>query len=155
MKHLVPPAQLTIEAMKGLLNMRRSGRIKRIPFLKAWSKLRRLLTLSKEYQLWRHGVKSKAGGACEQCGEEGRHAHHKEEVARNPDRALDPKNGEFLCVRCHGEQPRHNLRNRSGRRGNSRSAAGHRTPRGAPSVRSSNSATPRAGRRPSELQGAR
>jgi HNH endonuclease len=142
MKHSVPPAALTIEAMKGLLGLRRRGAIKRLVFLKAWGKLRRLLTLSKEYQIWRHEVRERAGGACEQCGEIGQHAHHKEQVSRNPDRALDPRNGEYLCRRCHdGEhegkvlQPR-----RSGGRATHRSPTGHRTPRPAPAGRSPNSA---------------
>lgn len=106
-------ADLIIRTMVGLLEARRCNKIKRITFLKAWGRLRRLLALTPEYARWRWNVKQKAGGACERCAEVGNHAHHKEPVARNPTRALDPTNGEYLCWRCHKAEHR-KPRTRSG-----------------------------------------
>lgn len=99
-------ADLVIRAMIGLLDARRSKKIKRITFLKVWGRLRRLLALTPEYARWRWNVKTRAGGACERCAEPGNHAHHKEPVARNPAKALDLSNGEYLCWRCHKAEHR-------------------------------------------------
>lgn len=107
-----PDVRLVMAAMKGLLASRRDGKIKRLAFLKAWGRLRMLITGSPEYQAWRQSVRKRAGGACEQCGEIGVHAHHKTPVSRNVDKVFDLSNGELLCYRCHNSQPGHNLRGR-------------------------------------------
>lgn len=99
-------ADLIIRAMVGLLDARRTRKIGRRPFLATWGKLRRMLALTPEYARWRWNVKDRAGGACERCAEPGNHAHHKEPVARNPQRCLDPTNGEYLCWRCHKAEHR-------------------------------------------------
>lgn len=104
---------LIIAAMKGLLLARREGKIGRITFLKTWTRLRRILNLTPEYARWRWLVRERAGGACERCAEAGQHAHHIEPLAYNPDRALDPDNGEYLCVRCHKKHHRAEARQRS------------------------------------------
>jgi len=96
------PADI-IEAMKGLLEARRSQQIPRVTFLKTWTNLRRLLESTDDYKAWRQRVIKRAGYACESCGNAGKHCHHIEQVAHNPDRALDPTNGMYLCVRCHKE----------------------------------------------------
>jgi 5-methylcytosine-specific restriction endonuclease McrA len=126
----LPPVQVILEAMKGLLDMRRSGKVKRILFLKTWGKLRAYLTLTHEYQQWRWLVKQRAGGACEECGEIGAHAHHIVPISRDVDRALDLKNGRYLCFRCHSGQPGHKLRPRSNGRPTHRNPAELRNPRG-------------------------
>lgn len=96
-----------VPAMKGLLAMRKAGEIDRLPFLKAWSKLRRYLEATPQYADWRKKVIYRAGGACETCGEVGHECHHIEPLAWNPDRALDPDNGRLLCVSCHRRAPEH------------------------------------------------
>lgn len=106
-------ADLVIKAMKGLLQARRESKIGRIKFLKTWTQLRRILNLTSEYAHWRWLVRERAGGACERCAEPGNHAHHIEPLAYNPDRAVDPTNGEYLCVRCHRKHHREESRQRS------------------------------------------
>lgn len=112
-------AELIIRAMKGLLQSRREDKITRWTFLKTWTRLRRLLNLTDEYARWRWLVRERAGGACERCAEPGHHAHHIEPLAFNPDRALDPANGEYLCVRCHKRHHRAEARARSDARSHS------------------------------------
>lgn len=90
-----------IAAMKGLLAARREQKISRPTFLRTWTWLRRLLNLTDEYARWRWHVRERAGGACERCAEQGNHAHHRVQVVYDPDRAVDPTNGEYLCVGCH------------------------------------------------------
>jgi 5-methylcytosine-specific restriction endonuclease McrA len=105
-------ADLIIRAMVGLLEARRTCKIKRLTFLKTWGRLRRLLALTPEYARWRWNVRERAGGACERCAEVGHHAHHKVPVAHEPARALDPENGEYLCRRCHKAEHRESRRAR-------------------------------------------
>lgn len=114
-------AELVIAAMKGLLGMRRADKITRITFLKTWTRLRRLLNLTPEYAYWRWYVRDRAGGACERCAEPGQHAHHRIPLAYDPDLALDPANGEYLCVRCHRKHHREESRARYEGRSHSRS----------------------------------
>lgn len=106
-------ADLIIRAMVGLLEARRTCKIKRITFLKTWGRLRRLLALTPEYARWRWNVKERAGGACERCAEVGNHAHHKVPVAHDPGKCLDPENGEYLCRKCHRAEHRDTRRARS------------------------------------------
>lgn len=117
------PADLIIRAMVGLLEARHQKKIGRVPFLKTWGKLRRLLALTPEYARWRWNVKNRAGGACERCAEPGNHAHHKEPVARNPARALDLANGEYLCLRCHRAEHRRSPKPATSRRDQTASRA--------------------------------
>lgn len=100
-------AELAIHAMKGLLEARRAANLGRLRFLKTWTVLRRSLEATPEYQEWRRLVRERAGGACETCGEPGQQCHHLEPVAWNPDKALDPDNGRYLCIRCHKSAPEH------------------------------------------------
>lgn len=118
---------LIIAAMKGLLLARRESKISRVTFLKTWTRLRRILNTTPEYARWRWTVRERAGGACERCAEAGQHAHHVEPLAYNPDRALDPANGEYLCVRCHKKHHRAETRQRSDARRTHRNAE-HATP---------------------------
>jgi CHAD domain-containing protein len=55
-------------------------------------------------ELWAKGVKSQAGWACESCREiqpQLLEAHHNEPKHLCPERALDPDNGQCLCMVCH------------------------------------------------------
>jgi 5-methylcytosine-specific restriction endonuclease McrA len=122
------PAMVVIAAMKGLLAQRKKGNIKRKQFLEIWGKLRMLLSNTQEYFAWREIVKECAGGACEECAEVGAHAHHKIRVAEDPDQALNPDNGEFLCFRCHSKRPGHHMhRHHSRSHSDSRNPTGLRT----------------------------
>jgi len=45
---------------------------------------------------------------CERvCGKKGRHVHHKVRVYDDPTLAVEPDNGEFLCVACHRKEHKH------------------------------------------------
>lgn len=146
------PPGLIIAAMKGLLGARREKRISRMGFLKAWGRLRQLLADTKEYQLWRHMVKERAGGACESCARPGHHAHHIVPISRDPDKALDPLNGRFTCKQCHDDEHEGKLlrARRRSNRPHSRSATAHRSSRPSPAHPSSNPPKhePRAARPP-------
>lgn len=139
-------ADLIIRAMVGLLEARRQNKIKRRTFLQTWGRLRRLLALTPEYARWRWNVKQRAGGACERCAEVGHHAHHKEPVARNPTKALDPSNGEYLCRRCHKAEhrkPRSPARSKAPRPTDAPSAPGRFTAQPSPRSRRTPPPTPR------------
>jgi HNH endonuclease len=109
-------ADLIIAAMKGLLAARREQKVSRGSFLRTWTWLRRLLNLTDEYARWRWAVRQRAGAACERCAEQGNHAHHKVPLAHDPDLALDPTNGEYLCVKCHKKHHRAESAARAARR---------------------------------------
>jgi len=126
MNNSTRPASVVIAAMRGLLSQRKKGNIKRKQFLELWTKLRVLLGQTQEYYAWRELIRECAGGACEDCAEPGLHAHHKVRVVDDPDQALNPDNGEFLCFRCHSKRPGHHMhRRRSRSHSDSRNPIGH------------------------------
>ena len=56
--------------------------------------------------LWRAVVRERSGGVCARCGASGvtLDAHHIIPKAERPDLAVDPANGEMLCVECHAKE---------------------------------------------------
>jgi 5-methylcytosine-specific restriction endonuclease McrA len=51
-------------------------------------------------------VRARACGKCERCGKGGREVHHRIRVYDDPSLALDPDNGELLCIKCHKKEHR-------------------------------------------------
>lgn len=71
---------------------------------KKWNKTRSALFDTPEYQIFRAEVILRAGGLCQEyCGRRGKEVHHVIRVVDNPNKALDPNNGVFLCRKCHKE----------------------------------------------------
>lgn len=70
-----------------------------------YGELRAELSSTVEYAQFHYSVVVRAGGFCEreECNAPGRHVHHRRPVSRRPDLALDPANGELVCVECHQE----------------------------------------------------
>lgn len=94
--------KVVVKELEGLLILRKGGRISRPSFLKQWAVVRGKLDASPEYEAFRGDVISRAKGRCERlCGRPGKHVHHKVQISRDPSKALDPSNGEYVCVECH------------------------------------------------------
>lgn len=94
-----------IHAMEALLDKRHKLAVGRRQFLKRWGDLRKRLNATPEYAEFRRLVARRSGGWCEKrCGHTASMVHHKEHVAMNPRRALDPKNGVHLCRPCHQKE---------------------------------------------------
>lgn len=102
-----PRADDIIKRMRKLLKARHFRRVSRRVFLAKWHSLRRALSFTPEYQAFRDAVWRRASGKCEVCGGPGRHVHHHRRVSRNPGAALNPKNGQLVCMDCHGRKPGH------------------------------------------------
>lgn len=107
-------ASVVIKAMKSLLDQRKSFKVTRRVFLDRWSRLRKGLLVTEDYQKLIDRVRSRAGGTCEFCNRRlGEQVHHEEPVAFNVDRALDDKNCKWTCTQCHaGEDKKSRLRSR-------------------------------------------
>ena len=61
---------------------------------------------------WSRNVKIKDGWTCQDCGELGKdllESHHTHPKDKFPELALDPDNGECLCILCHAERHRKNV----------------------------------------------
>ena len=60
---------------------------------------------------WSKGVKIKDHYVCQDCGELDRtllESHHSQPKEQYPELALDPDNGECLCLVCHADRHRAN-----------------------------------------------
>lgn len=83
----------------------KTGYVPRKEFLQKWGRLRELLYKTPEYQSFLREVRIRALYECERgCGKKGRHVHHKIRVYDDPDKSVDPQNGEFLCIGCHRKE---------------------------------------------------
>ena len=96
-------AESILKSMERALEKRKEGEYSRKEFLRAWARLRRDLRRTKEYAHFTQLVRDRACGVCERCGGVGRHVHHKRPLAFAVRLALDPDNGELLCLYCHTE----------------------------------------------------
>lgn len=97
-----PLAGAIIKAMQKLLEQRYHGLVGRKTFLGRWSKLRKALFLTQEYQDFREEVIRRCNGVCEQCCVGiVEHVHHIKRVAMYPQYALILSNVQGLCRRCH------------------------------------------------------
>jgi 5-methylcytosine-specific restriction endonuclease McrA len=93
--------QVIISSMENTLAKRREWKISRGEFLRKWSRLRKALFLTDDYQSFRDLVRDRAEGLCEECSGPGYHVHHKAPVSFHPRLALVPANAKYLCRRCH------------------------------------------------------
>lgn len=65
-------------------------------------------------QEWARKVRKRDGNKCQLCGGLGQVAHHIVPVSKDPDLALDSRNGQTLCNRCHLEVHRDRQRKAGG-----------------------------------------
>jgi len=97
-----PRAEVVIRAMETLLHERWLNQVSRGRFLFRWSRLRKALLITEEYQDLRRRVQERSRGKCEVCGQVPmRHIHHEKPVARYPRKALDFHNVQGVCRPCH------------------------------------------------------
>lgn len=97
-------ALAVLGSMVKLLRDRHHYKVTRRQFLVRWSKLRKALFLTRDYQELRNRVFAAAGGKCQICFERAcEHMHHKVRVSRNPMLALVESNCQAACRRCHKE----------------------------------------------------
>lgn len=94
-----------VAAMIALKDMRYRQQIGRVTFLRRWEKLRIALFLTDDYQRMRQIVIAR-DKMCTRCGGQPHHVHHKIRVVDEPHRAVDPANGQALCVKCHSTHHR-------------------------------------------------
>lgn len=97
----VPDGAYWVAKLEDILEQRRSGAITRGAFLHQWALARQKLAQTTAYRVFRHTVRNRANGQCQECGGRGSLPHHKAHVAYAPSRALDPENAEWLCDHCH------------------------------------------------------
>jgi 5-methylcytosine-specific restriction endonuclease McrA len=103
----VENARGVLALMARLLAERYDQCLGRAEFLRRWGALRQRLSATPEYEAWREGVRARARGMCERCGKVGKQAHHRKQLSRHLELALDQTNGEFVCDECHRDQHPH------------------------------------------------
>lgn len=89
--------------MRALLAKRHVCAITRRVFLFRWSRLRRELATTVEYQRFVKIVRARDGYQCVSCGRPAVTVHHIRSVARALPLVLDPRNGQVVCSDCHAE----------------------------------------------------
>lgn len=90
-----------------LLKKRKLGRISRKVFLVSWSRLRRELERTPEYQQFRQTVLERDAYRCRSCGRVAHIVHHRRRVAMAVHLVLEPRNGEVRCSDCHKDKHPH------------------------------------------------
>ena len=90
-----------------LLKKRKTGQIRRKVFLVAWSRLRRELERTVEYQRFRQEVLERDRFRCGSCGRVAHTVHHRRRVALAVHLVLDTRNGEVRCNECHADEHPH------------------------------------------------
>jgi len=105
-KHAVQrrPAVNILRSMSRLLDKRRELELGRQEFLRRWRGLRAELASTAEYRKFRSAVRERDAGICQTCGGVGTVVHHIRSVAFAPQHALDPRNGQLVCIECHEEE---------------------------------------------------
>ena len=93
--------------MLSLLHKRKVKKIKRSVFLATWSRLRRELEQTTEYQEFRQTVLERDAYHCRSCGRIAHTVHHRRHVARAVHLVLEPDNGEVRCEECHRDEHPH------------------------------------------------
>ncbi len=97
-----PRAQGVLDRMQELLDTRKVYRVSRKEFLARWSRLRKALFLTEDYQRLRDIIRRRCFGLCEACETYPMvHVHHVVPVAYDPMKALDPNNCQGVCRQCH------------------------------------------------------